>query len=44
LVGAAFPDAGGALDNTQRRDAFFTGMGQTEEAWLATSINTMRQD
>jgi hypothetical protein len=32
------------LDNTQRRDAFFTGMGQTEEAWLATWINTMRQD
>lgn len=32
------------LDNTQRRDAFFTGMGTSEEEWLATWINTIRQE
>ncbi|MGB5696906.1 MAG: pectin acetylesterase-family hydrolase [Polyangiales bacterium] len=31
-------------DDTQRGDAFFTGMGQTDEYWSAKWINTMRQD
>ncbi len=31
-------------DDTQRRDAFFTGMGQTEEEWQAIWLNTMRKD
>jgi len=31
-------------DDTQRGDAFFTGMGKTDEEWSAQWINTMRQD
>ncbi len=31
-------------DDTQRGDAFFAGMGQTDEYWAAKWINTMRQD
>ena len=38
------PDRFADLDDTQRRDAFFTGMVQTEEFWSAKWINTMRQD
>lgn len=30
-------------DDTQRRDAFFTGFGRSEEFWNAEWINTMRQ-
>jgi len=30
-------------DDTQRRDAFFTGMDRTDEDWRAEWINTMRQ-
>ena len=30
-------------DDTQRRDAFFTGQGRTDEDWRAEWINTMRQ-
>lgn len=31
-------------DDTQRRDAFFSGFGETEEFWQAQWFNTMRQD
>lgn len=31
-------------DDTQRRDAFFTGFDQSEELWQAQWFNTMRQD
>lgn len=31
-------------DDTQRRDAFFTGFGETDEFWQAQWFNTMRQD
>lgn len=31
-------------DDTQRRDAFFTGFGQSEDFWNAKWINTMRSD
>ena len=31
-------------DDTQRRDAFFTGMGTEEDEWQSIWMNTMRQD
>jgi hypothetical protein len=31
-------------DDTQRGDAFFAGMGKTDEEWSAQWINTMRRD
>jgi hypothetical protein len=32
------------FDDTQRRDAFFTGFGRSAEDWRAQWFNTMRQD